>query len=91
MENQRADSAPRNSQQPMMASNPNAPADREHFVLGLFYHNPDDPRGIVPRNNGYGSTINFANHKQSRLVIFSLLAVIIPVLLALIVIALLHH
>lgn len=31
---------------------------REHLVWGLFYANPHDPRGWVPRLNGLGITVN---------------------------------
>lgn len=36
---------------------PNDPTDRSRWHAG-FYSNPEDPRGIVPRNNGLGSTVN---------------------------------
>ena len=37
---------------------PTADEMRGHLVYGMFYANPDDPRGWVPKPIGYGYTIN---------------------------------
>lgn len=69
---------------------PNDPTDRSHWHAG-FYSNPEDPRSIVPRNNGLGSTVNFGNARQSRLFVMTLLAILIPIFVAVLLILLLHH
>jgi uncharacterized membrane protein len=68
----------------------NDPTDRSHWHAG-FYSNPEDPRGIVPRNNGLGSTVNFGNARQTRMFIIMLLTILVPIFVAVILIFLLHH
>jgi uncharacterized membrane protein len=36
---------------------------RKYRAFGIFYCNPDDPRGLVPKSVGYGWTINL-RHKE---------------------------
>jgi uncharacterized membrane protein len=69
---------------------PNDPINRSRWHAG-FYSNPEDPRGIVPRNNGLGSTVNFGNARQSRMFVMTLLAILIPIFVAVLLILLLHH
>ncbi len=65
-------------------------SDRSKWHFSL-YNNKDDPRPIVPKNHGYGSTINFANRRQVVQFFFVLLAAILPILLVVAIIVLLHH
>jgi uncharacterized membrane protein len=69
---------------------PSDPTDRSNWHLGI-YANSADPRGIIPRNNGRGSTINFGNAKQSRMLFLAFLAIIGPIFVALLLIILLHR
>jgi uncharacterized membrane protein len=41
------------------------PADR--YYLKMFYANPDDPRGVVPKRWGIGWTVNFRTRAMARL------------------------
>ncbi len=66
-----------------------APADSRHWRVGV-YANPNDPRAIVPRNNGLGSTINFSN-PQSKIIVGAFLIAILPILIAVVIIALTHR
>jgi uncharacterized membrane protein len=77
-------------QKELKAPKPNDPTDRSRWHAG-FYSNPEDPRGIVPRNNGLGSTVNFGNARQARMLIMTLLTILIPIFVAVILILLLHH
>jgi uncharacterized membrane protein len=57
------------------------PADR--YYLKLFYANPDDPRGVVPKRWGIGWTVNFRTRATARL--FTILlatTIVLAVLLA---------
>ncbi|WP_459480790.1 DUF5808 domain-containing protein [Clostridium saccharoperbutylacetonicum] len=38
----------------------------KHWKLGIFYYNPDDPSEVIEKNNGNGSTINFASKGGRR-------------------------
>jgi uncharacterized membrane protein len=40
---------------------------RRHLVWGLFYVNPDDPRGWVPKVYGIGWTVNMRTPGQAKL------------------------
>src|SRR5689334_13610570 len=40
---------------------------RERYYWKLFYVNPDDPRGIVPKRWGIGWTVNFRSKAIARL------------------------
>jgi len=43
-----------------------SPSEMRRFVLWRsFYVNPDDPRGWVPKMNGYGWTVNFRTHRNA--------------------------
>jgi uncharacterized membrane protein len=41
------------------APQPSAEEMRRHLLWGLFYVNPDDPRGWVPKLIAVGKTVNF--------------------------------
>ena len=58
---------------------------KHYKCWGLVYYNPDDPSLFIDKQFGYGQTMNFA-HKSAWylmlfIVLFPLLAVLIPVLL----------
>lgn len=38
--------------------------DSRHWKAGVFYWNPDDPRDMVPRRRGHGTTLNFAQGRS---------------------------
>lgn len=38
--------------------------ERRHWKAGMFYWNPNDPRDVVPRRRGYGTTPNFARGRS---------------------------
>ena len=40
---------------------------KRHYVWGLLYMNPDDPRGWVPKTWGVGWTVNYRTMAQVRL------------------------
>ena len=46
---------------------------RRHLLWKMFYVNPDDPRGWVPKLYGHGKTVNFRDRKQVNLFILLLL------------------
>jgi len=46
---------------------------RRHLVWKMFYVNPDDPRGWVPKMYGLGKTVNFRNQKNVNLFVSLLL------------------
>ncbi len=39
---------------------------KRHLMWGLFYVNPADPRGWVPKINGLGYTVNFRSERNAR-------------------------
>lgn len=39
---------------------PETPDDDRHWVGGIVYNNPDDPRVLVPKRFGVGLTVNYA-------------------------------
>ncbi|WP_414649251.1 DUF5808 domain-containing protein [Daejeonella sp.] len=60
--------------------------DRRFYKCwGLIYYNPDDPSLFVDKQFGYGQTMNFAHRSSWYLmlfvILFPLLAVLIPVFL----------
>lgn len=58
-------------------------ADNSKWKLGALYFNRDDPSMFVEHRFGLGYTLNFANAKGvAFLVIFMLLAVVLPIVLA---------
>jgi uncharacterized membrane protein len=54
------------------------------------YANPHDPKSIVPKNNGRGSSINFS-HPQAKVMVGAFLIAILPILIIVAIIALTHH
>ena len=56
------------------ATIPNREQMRYHLVWVIFYSNPEDPRGWVPKIRGYGWTVNF--RKKSQIYIFCLLLIL---------------
>lgn len=48
--------------------------NQDHWKLGVFYVNPDDPAIFVKKRFGIGYTVNFA-HPKSWIVLGALLAV----------------
>lgn len=50
--------------QPSQEQQDNWHKDPNNWKLGMFYYNPEDPRGIIPKKIQWmGLTINFANTK----------------------------
>ena len=47
---------------------------KRHYVWGLFYVNPADPRGWVPKTLGVGVTVNFRT--KTQVYVFVLLLVL---------------
>ena len=45
--------------------------DRTHWVAGLLYNNPDDPRTLVPKRLGVGVTVNAAT-RAGRAMVYGL-------------------
>ena len=45
---------------------PDAVEMRKHYIFGVLYCNPDDPRGWVPKSIGYGWTVNFRHPGWAR-------------------------
>ncbi len=39
---------------------------KAHLLWGLFYVNPDDPRGWVPKTSGFGYTVNFRTERSAK-------------------------
>jgi len=51
----------------------------EHWKLGIFYCNPDNPSESVDKRRGIGSTINFGSKLGRRMfaIVFATLVIII--------------
>jgi uncharacterized membrane protein len=49
---------------------------------GVFYSNPDDPSLFVPKRFGIGYTLNFGNPWSWAVVVFIILMVALPFVLA---------
>ncbi len=47
---------------------PNRRDIRRHLLRGMFYCNPDDPRGWIPKLHGYGWTVNLRDPSWARTV-----------------------
>lgn len=60
---------------------------RRHLLWRLFYVNPADPRGTVPRTYGFGYTVNFRTERNAKrfalLILATLVSAIAQALLAL--------
>lgn len=37
---------------------------KQHTIWGMFYLNPNDPRGWVPKTWGYGWTVNMRSNRH---------------------------
>ncbi|QAA32520.1 hypothetical protein [Clostridium manihotivorum] len=53
--------------------------------FGIFYYNPDDPRGTVDRKNGKGVTINFASKEGRRLFLYLMIPAIMMIIICLLI------
>ncbi|MBD1366845.1 hypothetical protein IDJ77_23750 [Mucilaginibacter sp. ZT4R22] len=52
--------------------------DASHWIWGLIYYNPADPKLVVPKRFGWGWTFNFA-HKGSWIFILMVVGIIIAI------------
>ena len=57
----------------------------EHWKLGIFYYNPDNPSEVVDKKKGKGTTINFGNKQGRRMFIFIMTPVYIVIIIALVI------
>ena len=49
----------------------------KNWKMGLFYYNPEDPRGLVSkRNENLGATINFAHKSTVKVAVIALITFI---------------
>ena len=56
---------------------PEGAAMKEFLFLGLFYVNPDDPRGFLPKSQpSFGWTINFRNKLNALVFLFLLVSTV---------------
>lgn len=39
---------------------------KAHLLWGLFYVNPEDPRGWVPKTSGFGYSVNFRTERNAK-------------------------
>jgi uncharacterized membrane protein len=56
---------------------------RKHTYL-LFYCNPDDPRGLVPKLRGPGGTVNVRSHAAAWIMLVFTIGTVVGVVLTLI-------
>ena len=77
-------------QEQLQVLRPNDPTDRKHWHA-YVYSNADDPREIVPKNHGLGSTINFAHPRQVRMFAITFAAILIPVVVLVVIVLILNH
>ncbi len=57
--------------------------DDRYWLGGVLYNNPDDPDPFVHKRYGFGWTINFGHPVGKLFMLFMLLLVLLPVILAL--------
>ena len=63
----------------------NKDKDPKHWKLGIFYYNPDDQSEVIEKNNGNGSTINFASKGGRRIFALMMIPLYIAIILAIII------
>ena len=57
----------------------------EHWKLGIFYYNPDNPSESVDKRRGIGSTINFGSKLGRRMFAIVLTPLVIIILIFIVV------
>lgn len=55
---------------------------RAHTLWGLFYVNPNDPRGWVPKTFGYGWTVNMRSRGQVYVFVVLILGALLSAIAA---------
>jgi uncharacterized membrane protein len=73
--------------EPSNNSGPAGPIDRNdarYWYAGVFYYNPDDHDALVPKRSGLGWTVNFAHPWGKLAALAILVALLLPVALAII-------
>ncbi len=54
-------------------------AEPEHYFLGVFYHNRDDPALLVPMRYGSGVDFNYARWPARLLGLLAVVGVVVAV------------